>query len=134
MSKVINKIKRRGNTHLITRFIYELHEYDMRTKDVLFIMTSCGYMSWEDFCKVARHDYYNSGYGSMEVAVDLKIFTTKGYFYRHEICDGMEEWRFHYTGHEMSNHRLDTKDVKSFVGGHWSTLSEIIKRGNKEDV
>lgn len=46
----------------------------------------------------------------------------------------MEEWRFHYTEHEMSNRKLDTKDVKSFVGGHWSTLSEIIKRGNKEDV
>jgi hypothetical protein len=45
----------------------------------------------------------------------------------------MEEWRFHYTDHEMSNHKLDTSDVKSFVGGHWNTLSEIIKRGN-EDV
>lgn len=56
MSKVLNKIKRRGNTHLITRFIRELH------------------------------DYYNSGYGSIEVAVDLKIFITNGYFYRHEIC------------------------------------------------
>lgn len=50
MSKVLSKIKRRGNTHLITDFIRSLHEYHMRTKDVLFIMTSCGYMSWEDFC------------------------------------------------------------------------------------
>lgn len=134
MSKVLSKIRRRGNTHLITDFIRSLHEYHMRTKDVLFIMTSCGYMSWEDFCKVARHDYFNSGYGSPEVAIDLKIFTTKGYFYRHEICDGMEEWRFHYTDHEMSNNKLDTADVKSFVGGHWNTLSEIIERGNEEDV
>lgn len=52
MSKVLNKIRRRGNTHLITDFIRSLHEYQMRTKDVLFIMTSCGYMTWEDFCKV----------------------------------------------------------------------------------
>ena len=132
MSKVLAKIKRRGNTHLITDFIRSLHEYGMRTKDVLFIMTSCGYMTWEDFCKVARHDYFVSGYGSPEVAIDLKIFTTKGYFYRHEICDGMEVWRFHYTEHEMSNRKLDTKDVKTFVGGHWSTLSEIIERGNDD--
>lgn len=114
MSRVLSKIKRRGNTHLITDFIRSLHEYYMRTKDVLFIMTSCGY-------------------GSPEVAIDLKIFTTKGYFYHHEICDGMEDWRFHYTEHEMSSRKLDTTDVKTFVGGHWSTLSEIIKRGN-EDV
>lgn len=133
MSKVLSKIKRRGNTHLITDFIRSLHEYHMRTKDVLFIMTSCGYMSWEDFCKVARHDYFNSCYGSLEVAIDLKIFTTKGYFYRHEICDGMEEWRFHYTDHEMSNADLSKLNVKTFVGGHWNTLSEIIERGN-EDV
>lgn len=45
----------------------------------------------------------------------------------------MEEWRFHYTDHEMSNNKLNTAYVKSFVGGHWSTLSEIIERSN-EDV
>ena len=131
MSKVLSMIKRRGNTHLITDLIRSLHEYDMRTGDVVFIMSEVGYMTWEDFCKVARHDYFNSGYGSPEVAIDLKVFTTKGFFYRHEICDGMEEWRFHYMEHGMSSRKLNTADVKSFVGGHWNTLSEIIERGNE---
>lgn len=45
----------------------------------------------------------------------------------------MEEWRFHYTEHEMSNNKLETQDVKSFVGGCWSTLSDIIERGNKDE-
>lgn len=134
MSKVLSKIKRRSKTHLITDFIRSLHEYHMRTKDVLFIMTSCGYMSWEDFCKVARHDYYNSGYGAPEVSTDLKIFTTKGYFYRQEICDGMECWEYEeFKYHPISTDKLDTSKVKTFVGGCWSTLSDIIERGNKDE-
>ena len=44
------------------------------------------------------------------------------------------EFLFNYTDIEMYNNKLDTADVKSFVGGHWNTLSEIIERGNEEDV
>lgn len=126
MSKVLSKIKRRGNTRLITQFIYVLHQYDMRTKDVLFVATGMGSLSWLDFCKVARHDIFNGGYGCMEVVVDLMIFTTKGYFYRKEICDGMEKWDFHAFDYPISGDKLDTTKVKTFVGGCWSRLGSVL--------
>lgn len=100
--------------HLIVGFISTLHEYGMRTKDILFVVTSIGSLSWKEFCKIARHDYYDSGYGAPEVATDLKIFTTKGYFYRQEICDGMECWEYEeFKYHPISTDKLE--DRKSVV-------------------
>lgn len=104
------------------------------TKDILFVATSIGSLSWGEFCKIARHDYYDSGYGAPEVATDLKIFTTKGYFYRQEICDGMECWEYEeFKYHPISTEKLDTSKVKTFVGGCWSTLSDIIERGKDNE-
>lgn len=124
----------RYKTRLILEIISELHEYDMRTKDILFVATSIGSLSWEDFCKIARHDRFNSGYGAPEVATDLKIFTARGYFYRQETCDGMECWEYEeFKYHPISTEKLDTYNVKTFVGGCWSTLSEIIERGKNNE-
>lgn len=47
---------------------------------------------------------------------------------------GMECWEYEeFKYHPISTEKLDTSKVKTFVGGCWSTLSDIIERGKDNE-
>lgn len=70
-----------------------LDEHGLRWNDVEFIMVRRGYLSIEDFKRLADREY-DPGYGSIEVRPDLVIVGSDWWMTRGEY-DGSEWWNFH---------------------------------------
>lgn len=76
-------------------------------------------ISKEQFWKLADREY-DDGYGSQEVAVDLKIVGNDWWLERHED-DGLEWWEFK----TLPTKPKETKVVKRVIGRYWNTLNKL---------
>lgn len=74
-----------------------------------------------NFIDVAQMTNYDSGYGSQEVAKDLKVIG-EGWWLERREYDGAEWWEFCTLPKRINN----IKKIKSLCGNYgWSSLEEI---------
>jgi len=105
--------------------VIEGHGYTY--KDVLCVAGDDYRFTWDTFVSLANVEY-DSGFGSQEVAMDLKVIGKDWYMTRDEY-DGAESWAFH----KMPSIKLPVQTPKSLVVGEdlvgWERLSDIDKGG-----
>lgn len=100
----------------------EVIEDNKRTwDDVTHILGTDFQISKENYERVAKKTYYNSGFGAAHVAEDLVIYGASFLMKRGEY-DGSEWWEFVDFGH---SNNLPVVEINKLAGGMWSTLKEI---------
>ena len=78
--------------NLLRETIKVLKEYNKEPKDVEWVGTNDGYITWDKFKKLADRNYDN-GYGGEEVNIDLVVVGKDWWLERHEY-DGSEWWEY----------------------------------------
>lgn len=100
----------------------EVIEDNRRTwDDVTHISGTNFQISKENYERVAKNTYYNSGFGSADVATDLVIYGA-GFLMKRGEYDGSEWWEFV----EFDPHpNLPVVEINRLAGGMWNTLEEL---------
>ena len=78
--------------NLLTETKETLKQHGEKPSNVLWVGTRSVYFSWEDFARLADHEY-SSSFGSQEVATDLLVVGDGWWLERYEY-DGSENWVF----------------------------------------
>lgn len=76
--------------------------------------------TWEEFKKIADVEY-NPGYGSAQVATDLRIVFADGADMHRGEYDGSEWWEFS----QPFVAPISTKPIRHLVGRYWPSTSEL---------
>ena len=97
-----------------------LNEYGKTFNDVLWIGGSDFTISIDDF-KILANKEYDNGYGSPEVATDLKIVGDGWWLERYEY-DGSEKWVFKKLPVRPEEER---KIHRIILSEGWNTLDEM---------
>lgn len=77
---------------LLDETIELLNEHKKSIYDVVWVGNSSQYMTWQDFAEIACRDY-DTGFGAVEVCLDLKVVGKDFWLERHEY-DGSEWWEY----------------------------------------
>lgn len=100
----------------------EVIEDNKRTwDDVSHILGNNFQISKENYERVAKKTYYDSGFGAPHVAVDLVIYGA-GFLMKRGEYDGSEWWEFVEFG---CSSNLPVVEVNRVAGGMWNTLEEL---------
>lgn len=106
-----------------------LEKHNLSFDDVVAIYGNDFQITKENFEEVAKKTNYDSGYGSQEVASDLKILGNNFIMTREEY-DGSEWWNINFT----NGIPKEVKHITKLHGGmSWSTLKEINSEEDKEN-
>lgn len=98
-----------------------IEDNNRKWDDVTHISGTNFQISKENYERVAKKTYYNSGFGAPDVAVDLVIYGV-GFLMKRGEYDGSEWWEFI----EFScNTNLPVVDINRLAGGMWNTLEEL---------
>lgn len=89
--------------------------------DVTHISGTNFQISKENYERVAKKTYYDSGSGPAEVAEDLVIYGA-GFLMRRRDYDGIEWWEFVEVDPSPN---LPVVEINRLAGGMWSTLEEL---------
>lgn len=107
--------------NLLQETTEKLMTFNKTWNDVLWIGGSSFTISIDEFKKLANQEY-DDGYGSPEVAQDLKVVGKDWWLERYEY-DGAEEWVYK----AYPKKPLEQKSVKRIItsGIGWSSLAEM---------
>lgn len=116
-------------SNLLEETAEKLMTHNKTWDDVLWIGCSEFTISIEDFKRLANREY-DDGYGSPEVAQDLKIVGKDWWLERYEY-DGSEEWVYK----SYPKKPLEQKSVKRVItaGYGWDTLAEMQDKEEEEN-
>ena len=104
-----------------------LEMYGKTSADVRWVGSSDISMTWEDFVTCANIEY-DDGYGSAEVAEDLKIVGDGWWLERYED-DGFEWWQFKQLPVKPAREGKNLKLIRDFKKNQWtSSLLELNSR------
>jgi hypothetical protein len=98
-----------------------LEEHGKTFDDVLWIGGDDFTISVDDFKTLADREYYN-GYGSPEVAIDLKVVGDGWWLERYEY-DGAEDWAFKTMPEKPKEERKIKRVITNEIG--WDSLEEM---------
>lgn len=100
----------------------EVIENNGRTwDDVTHILGTDFQISKENYERVAKKTYYDSGFGAAEVAEDLVIYGV-GFLMKRGEYDGSEWWEFVEFGRSSN---LPVVKINRLARGMWNTLEEL---------
>lgn len=81
--------------NLLKETIEDLKDHGLTEKDVLWVGSHNAWITWENFKQIADIEY-DSGYGSVEIPLDLMIVGDGWWMERNEY-DGSEGWQVRRT-------------------------------------
>lgn len=108
-------------TNLWEETIEVIEDNERTWDDVTYISGSDFQISKENYERVAKKTYYDSGFGAAHVAEDLVIYGVDFLMKRGEY-DGSEWWEFVEFDHRNN---LPVVEINRLAGGMWNTLEEL---------
>lgn len=108
--------------------IDELKEHDKSWDEVIYVAGDSVQITRSNFEEVSKRTYYDNGYGSPEVAMDLKLYGYSFILKRYEY-DGSECWE--YIDIRYPKH-LPIEEVE-LLAYRGATLKEIKELSSKYD-
>ena len=100
--------------------IEELLDSGKTFEDVEYIQGSDFKITKENFERIAKKTFYDSGYGAAKVATDLVIVGKDWWLERREY-DGLEWWGFQEKPKQIN----EVRNISNLVGGMWPRLKEL---------
>ena len=108
--------------NLLKETMLDLKNNNKTLDDILWVGTETLYFSKEHFIEIANKEYHG-GYGSQEVAINLKVVGENWWLERHEY-DGSEWWEYKEYP-TKPNKEYNPKTV--IMNGYGDSLEEIIE-------
>lgn len=99
--------------NLLAETIESLAHAGKCPKDVEFVKTRNGSLTWDQFATVTKDFEYNCGYGTNKICMHLKIVGDNWWLERHEY-DGMENWEYK-TMPQRPDHSIECSDSLSSI-------------------
>lgn len=106
--------------NLLEEKIEDIKYYKLSINDIVHIGNEKYGMSWSEFCTIANVEYDN-GFGSPEVAPDLKIIFKDGTYLRRWEYDGSEGWEA-VKPFKVPKTYLP---IKHLIGDMWDSLEDL---------
>jgi len=104
--------------NLLKETLKNLEERGKQSKDVLWIGNSQYYFNWDDFVILANQEY-DDGYGTAEVAIDMKVVGKDFWLERHEYY-GSEQWEFKVLPEKPAKYLKPNRIIMDRALGDWS--------------
>jgi len=120
-------------TNLLKETLDFLKSNNKKESDILYCCGDNFKFTWENFKNVSNVDY-DSGFGSPEVALDLKIVGNNFWLERHEY-DGSEWWEFkefpNYDNEEYFTVKAVTsREADRLRGDSWNYYGNLLEMNN----
>ena len=106
--------------NLLDETIAVLEKNGKTISDIVAIQGNDFAISINNFIEIASCTNYDSGYGSQEIACDLKIIGNNWWLERREY-DGAEWWEFC----QFPSLKIDIKEIHTLSGDGWSSLERM---------